>query len=563
MIPYETKSGSILVIGLDGATFSLLGPWLERGDLPFLSRLYHEGVWGSLRSTIPPLSPEAWSTFMTGKHPGHHGIMGFVSPQTNRHELRFNCGAQIRAHTLWQILSAAGKRVGVIAVPMTFPPTPVNGYLVSGLETPAARSSFTYPTELAGELRRAIGGFDLHGDFVDQTDPSAYLDRLLGMLDNHLRAARYLLRRYPTDLSVFVLGATDRVQHCFWRYADSSHPGFDPTASPELAAAIKHAYQRLDAGLETIVAQLPEPRTVIIMSDHGFGPCHKQVHLDRWLQQEGYLVCSSSRQLPANMLARLWTAASKRLPRSVKDLLKHSLPSLRRQLASYLMFNRVDWANTTAFAISSQHGYIYLNRHDRFTEGAVAPDEVDGICTELSARLRSFLDPDTGESVVDRVVRTQDLYPGPATADLPDLIVLWRDGYIAREQAGRTPRDAPSSEHPVLIEPVGESFSDWSGSHRMDGIFLAQGPTLTCPGRVREARLIDLAPTLLYLLDQPIPRDMQGRVLDEIIHPQYLASHPIQRTPGSHPTAPQPEFALSSSENKELAERLRELGYFG
>ncbi len=563
MDSFEKTTGSVLVIGLDGASFTLLGPWLEKGELPYLSRIYHEGVWGSLHSTIPPLSPEAWSTFMTGKHPGEHGIMGFVSPQGNEHELRFNCGAQIRARTIWQILSEAGKRVGIMAVPMTYPPTPVNGYLVSGLETPAARSNFTYPTELAGELRRAIGGFDLHGDFVDQTDPSAYLDRLLDMLDNHTRAARYLLSHYPADLSVFVIGATDRVQHCFWRFADPSHPCFDSTASPDLATAIKHAYQRLDADLETIVAQLPEPRTVIIMSDHGFGPCHKQVHLDRWLQQNGYLVCSPGRQLPANMLARLWASASKRLPRSVKDLLKHSLPSLRRQLASYLMFNQVEWSRTAAFTISSQHGYIYLNRRDRFTAGAVAPGEVDGVCSEIATRLQSFLDPDTGEPVVDRVIRTQEIYPGPAAADLPDLIVLWRDGYIAREQAGRASRDASCPDTSTLIEPIGESFSDWSGSHRMDGILLAQGPALACPGRVRDAKLIDLAPTLLYLLGEPVPGDMQGRVLEEMIHPNYLASHPINRTPGRPPTAPQPEYALSSSESSELAERLRELGYFG
>ncbi len=557
---------SVLVVGLDGGTFRLLGPWLEEGKLPCLSRLYREGVRGPLESTAPALSPEAWSTFMTGKHPGQHGVMNFVSFRPGTYELQFNNGALIRADTLWRLLSDAGKRVGVLGVPMTYPPEPVNGYLVAGLETPGARSQFAHPPELCAELRAAIGGYDLHGDFADHANPDTYLRRILATIDNQARAVCYLFERYPSDLSVMVIGATDRAQHFFWRFSDPTHPAYDPRAPAPLAGALERVFEHVDRAVDSVLKRIPEPRTVVVMSDHGFGPCHRLIHLNRWLEQQGYLASAPRRTAGFTVLRAVWNQACRHAPRWLKDWLKNALPSVRSQVTSMLLLSRVDWRQTRAFAVSTQHSYVYLNRRDRFPFGTVSPgEEADRVCRELTAGLKQLRDPDTGALVVADVFRTTDLYPGPAVGALPDMIVMWREGYVSRNEAIGQLSDGgarrPSDALPV-VEPMSADTGTWSGSHRQDGILMMHGHHIVGPKVIEDARLIDLAPTLLHLLGEPIPHEMAGRVLEEAFAPDFLSARPVRHR-SSDQALPRParRYALSSADRRDLAERLRNLGY--
>jgi len=551
----------LLVVGLDGATFRLLRPWLEAGNLPCLARLYRQGVSGVLRSVTPPLSPEAWSTFMTGTNPGRHGVMNFLSFAPDSYELQFSNGAQIRQKTLWRFLSDAGKRVGVVGIPMTYPPETVNGYLVSGIETPAERSKFTHPPELCEELREALGRYDIHGDFIDSSDPEEYLKRVLHMVDNQGEAACYLLRKYPADLSVIVIGASDRVQHAFWRFFDSDHPRYDPDAGPVLSNAIKQVYERIDDYLAKMIEAVPDPKNIFIVSDHGFTPCHTLVHLNRWLEREGYLACSSQLGVGFRMLRSTYTNACRFGPRWLKDWLKNALPGIRRHMASFLLLSRVRWPHTQAFAVNTQHGYIYLNRKDRFPSGVVSPgEEAAQLSRRLIHGLENLRDPATGQRVVERVVRTRELYSGPAVDALPDLLVLWKDGYIARSDTGDAIRTTPTSRPGDLFEPTGLSLNEWSAAHDENGILMAQGPDIRSGIIVEGARLLDLAPTLLHLLGEPVPSLMEGTVLESILSPDFMAANPI-RFVESDGAAPQREHVLSQSESEELADRLRRLGY--
>ena len=149
----QAAARRVLVIGLDGATYDILDPMRAEGRMPNLDRLITEGTAGILESTKPPITPAAWTTFMTGKGPGRHGIIDFerYDPRTNT--LSFNSTYEIREPTIWNILSAKGLRVGSINLPMTFPPKPVNGFLISGFETPSTDAEFTYPPELSADSR--------------------------------------------------------------------------------------------------------------------------------------------------------------------------------------------------------------------------------------------------------------------------------------------------------------------------------------------------------------------------------------------------------------------------
>ena len=127
----------VICIGLDGATFDLIRPWLSKGKLPNIGRIIKDGVWGELESVIPPVSAPAWTSFMTGKNPGKHGIFGFKKEKQGTYEELFVNRKLIKSETLWKCLSDVGKKVIVINVPLTYPPEEINGYLMSGMDTPS------------------------------------------------------------------------------------------------------------------------------------------------------------------------------------------------------------------------------------------------------------------------------------------------------------------------------------------------------------------------------------------------------------------------------------------
>ena len=144
----------MLVIGLDGATWTNLKPLADRGDMPTLQRLMREGAWGTLDSTIPALTPPAWTSLVTGTNPGKHGIYHFRhTPPGDYYQRRLNNARDIRSLTLWQRLGAYGKRVGIINVPLCHPVYPVNGFMTSDPFAPEAPLVSVYPPELAAEFR--------------------------------------------------------------------------------------------------------------------------------------------------------------------------------------------------------------------------------------------------------------------------------------------------------------------------------------------------------------------------------------------------------------------------
>src|SRR5215813_2846442 len=183
----------VVILGLDGATFDLILPWVQSGKLPHFAQLLHQGISGRLRSTVPPMSPPAWNSFMTGKNPGKHGIFDFTGRKPQSYETSFINAAWRRAPDFWQYLTEAGKRIAVLSVPFTYPPEKVNGIMISGFDAPGIAGlvdrSATYPPELCEEIRSRVGEYPMAPNLFAYTDPGEMLEATVQTMAQKTAAA--------------------------------------------------------------------------------------------------------------------------------------------------------------------------------------------------------------------------------------------------------------------------------------------------------------------------------------------------------------------------------------
>jgi len=211
--------GRVLIVGLDGATFDLIRPWAAEGKLPRFRALLAEGAAGELKSTVPPMSPPAWSSFMTGVNPGKHGIFDFTERKPGTYEIQFVSSRHRKAETIWRILSRAGKRVCAVGVPTTHPVEPVNGVMVSGFEARSMNQKAIHPPELYAEIRDKVGEYIISPNimkYVDDGRTDLAVEAMLHSIDRKADIARFLWKREPWDCFVVVFGETDKAAHHFW-----------------------------------------------------------------------------------------------------------------------------------------------------------------------------------------------------------------------------------------------------------------------------------------------------------------------------------------------------------
>jgi predicted AlkP superfamily phosphohydrolase/phosphomutase len=571
----------VLVIGLDGATFDLLKPWMEEGSLPNLATIAGNGASGELQSTIPFNSPPAWTSFMTGKNPGKHGVYGFtrVEPRES-YSIKISSGATRRVKTVWQILSERGKKCIVINVPMTYPPEPIDGVMVTGIDTPGLESQFTYPPEFRRELFCLIPDYVLDvrswSVTVAGERRARILDDILHMVDVRSRLALHLITTQPWDLFTIVFTATDRVQHFFWRFLDPTHPLYDSAEAPKYHDAILRVYRQIDQALGEILTCCDEKTAVIVMSDHGFGPQRKLFRINQWLVENGFLqlVYTTSNGLvprPSN-LARKWLyrglgdligLARAALSDRTKDRLKRLFPLLRERVASQILFAGVDWSMTHAYHTAEFPGSIRVNLKGREVNGIVEPGaEYEAVCEAIRSGLEGYVDPDTGKRVVERVFRREELYWGPQLDAAPDLIVHLADYSYTFDWYIPVAPNGARSDLPV-VDVLSGRYAVNCGYHRPRGILILYGAGIRKGLHLGPAQIYDVIPTALYLMRLSIPADLDGRVLTEAIEADLLDHQPIA---WSDPTSvssgtPSPEHVYSDEESEAVADRLRTLGY--
>lgn len=534
------RSHALMVIGIDGATFDLMGPWIKAGELPNLARLMEEGTHGQLTTTPPPSSPSAWTSFMTGKNPGKHGIFGFYEAVPNSYAVRHTNGGSRRAKTIWRILSESGKRVGIMGVPMNYPPEEVAGYLIAGLDAPDERSPFIHPPALQQELSRKFGRVDTivyhFPQKLGKSYRSAYRAYKLWerLEERRTKIFQHLLQTYPADLAVIHFFAVDQIQHYFWHYMDPTHPLHDPEGARLLGGLIKEIYRKIDDLVGELLMLVPQECSVIVLSDHGAGPHRSGRHsINAFLASLGLLRFKDSEQPVQRMSAvtrlalKQANAVLKRIvPSRVRTRLARAFPEAREKLESHLDTGQIDWSSTKAYCMEKFGSSIWVNVKSFRPNGIVEPGaEYEELLAFITKKLYEIKDPETGAQMIPRVHRKEEIYSGPYLDNAPDLLIdSWLDrAFLSSQNAGEHRIRPIVSTH----ERKGTSVGEKTASHRYNGILLLKGEPFKARQALEGAQIIDLAPTILHLLGVPVPDDMDGQVLTEALKDEYLVRHPV------------------------------------
>lgn len=544
----------VFVIGLDGATFNLIHPFITRGYLPNLKKLIESGSWAELSSTIPPVTASAWTSFMTGKNPGKHGLFDFMQRRKSSYDLAPVSSFDRDAKAVWELASEAGKKCIVMGVPVTYPPTPLNGLMVTGMLTPRGASDYTYPAELKEEIAQAIGEYVVYSDEVySKGRGHIFLDALHYSIQQRAKTAAYLLHKYDDwDLGILVFPETDTVCHGLWWAYDETHHQHTQEDAEQLRNGIRDVYRDLDAYIGELVASLPPDTTVLVMSDHGHGPLRNFLYVNNFLKECGFLEIKDAL---ASQVKNIAFQAGLTPRTAYGMLLNLGLGKLRRTMDKrrggrgllkrfFLSLNDVDWTRTRAYSIG-YIGEVHINLKGREPHGIVEPGaEYERVREDVMAALRELALPD-GSPLIEHMWKKEEVYQGAHLQDAPDIL------FFPKNLETIAFGDFEFGSNKVLEPSYGVS-----SSHRMNGILIGNGATIQANAAVSNPGLMDLAPTILHLLGLPVPRDMDGRVLTEMLQEtpevEFGGSGELERARGG---------GYSDEEEAEVVERLKDLGY--
>ena len=455
----------VLVIGLDCATPQFVfGP--DRFDLPNLQRLMSQGCWGLLESCHPPITAPAWTSMMSGKDPGTLGCYGFRNRKDHSYEALATANSTaVRERRVWDILSRHGKRVVVLGVPQTYPVTPVNGWMVAGFLAPDTEADYTYPKALKREIEAECGGYVLDVEGFRTEEKDRLLEQIHALMKNRFDVARHLISAKPWDFFMMVEMGVDRLHHGFWKYADPSHPKFEPGNRYE--NAIRDYYEAVDRRIGELLSLVGNETAVLVASDHGAKAMLGGVCINQWLINEGLLAIHDA---PAGL-------------RRIEDC-------------------KIDWANTKAWSSGGYYGRIFLNVEGREPEGTIPAAEYDAFRDDLAAKIENMPDHE-GRPLGNRAHKPQDIYR-EVNGIPPDLIVYFGD--LSWRSVGSVGFDS--------IYTFENDTGPDDANHDYHGIFVMDDRSGRGGRELSGLQLMDVAPTVLDLLGVEVPPDMQGRAIE-------------------------------------------------
>ena len=514
------QAEKVFLVSLDGATFDVLRPLMAQGYMPNLSRAMQEGLSADLESVMPPVTAPAWTSFMTGKDPGKHGIFDFTRFDDQTYEWKINNSQHIRSKTIWQILTEKQKRVVVLGLPYTYPTYAINGVMVAGWDAPTM-SSFTYPEALAKEVFEVVPDYGsalslslwnyLPAD--SEADFNEFIAKLVVSFKQSATLASHFLQKGKWDVFMVHFQQTDWIQHKLWGYIERACR--DRNDMSKRLEQVRECYRVFDEHVGQLLEQVkPFNAIKIILSDHGFGPNRGTIYPNHVLRKLGYYhLKPEADSALKGAFKHSRHAAVRNVYRFLRET-RHAVQG-REALKKYKswadMANetvsgekaRVDWKKTkAAFVGGSEAGFIYINVKGRGASGCVEPgEEYERVVASIVAEFSALANPKTGAKLLLRAVRGCEIYARSSEGVLmPDIVLIPAEGYVA---------GAGLSD--VVHEESGER-----GDHRHNGVLMMQGPGIARDIASWHPELIDIAPTVLHALGLQVPSDMDGRVLEEI-----------------------------------------------
>jgi predicted AlkP superfamily phosphohydrolase/phosphomutase len=458
-------SRKLCVIGLDCVAPELLfGPWLE--EMPNIRRLIDGGFAGNMVSTIPPITVPAWMAMMTSQDPGMLGIYGFRNRSNYNYDDVFTVNSTyVHAKTVWNYLSRNRKRSIVMGVPLTYPPKPLNGLMVTSFLTPDKTVDYTYPAELKNSLDALAGGdyiIDVR-DFRNERKQET-LDQIYTMTEARFKAFRALLKKEEWDYAMMVEMGPDRLHHAFWRYFDTEHRLFEP--GNEFADAIHRYYLYMDEEIGRTLEVLPDDASVIVVSDHGAKKMDGGICINEFFMQQGWLKLKEYPSQP-----------------------------------SKLKTSMIDWDHTRVWGEGGYYARVFLNVEGREPNGQIPSAELDAFKTEVKEKLEALGD-ENGNPIGTRVFLPEEIYRENQGTP-PDLIVYL--GNLDWRSAGTV----GGGQIHIFENDTGPD----DANHAQEGVFIWNGRGKEPSGPTDKISIYDIAPSILDFFSIDVPGDMVGKVI--------------------------------------------------
>jgi predicted AlkP superfamily phosphohydrolase/phosphomutase len=525
-----------LFIGMDGATFTVLNDLTKDAEggpvMPFLAKIFAQGVRSKLRSTPNPLTPPAWVSLMTGRGPGHHGVFDFIRAEERGDEVFFTLydSRDCRVETIWSIASRQGKKVAALNFPFTAPPpADLNGFIVPGFIPWRHLRRNSYPSDVYDRLKTIpdFNAQELAWDFeqekqsgneLSDADREQWISYHLPREKQWFKVAEHLMREEAPDLMAVLFDGVDKLQHQAWPYVDPALQTGELSGFHHRMRELSLGYFRqLDGFIENLVTAAGPDVQVFFASDHGFTASTEVVRINAYLAEKGYV---HFRDLPEGDAGA-------------------------RRDNSYFAY--LDWQKTTAYCRTPSCNGITIRVAREPGETGIAPSEYNAFRARLIADLEALVDPETGERIITEIHKREDVFPGAAMKEAPDLQLVLRDfGFVSVKN----------------IQPVVVKRNYPIGTHHPDGVFLAYGPGIEAGKMLGRRHITDVASTLLYSLGLTVPSDFEGVVPPAMFTAEHKAAHPI--TIGA-PTQSKNDDgvveAMDEDEKKQIMEQLQMLGY--
>jgi predicted AlkP superfamily phosphohydrolase/phosphomutase len=545
--PYGNRGSRIVGIGMDSADFHLVDRWMSEGKLPALAGLVKDGGWTDLVSTADVGSGTVWPTLFTGSSPAKHNGMGSRRMRSGTYAITHSTHeTNIVRDPFWVHAGRSGRRVAVIDVPRTRPEKDLNGFQMVGwgAHSPAWHGE-SWPPALFDEVIARFGKYPVPDcdEFIPMSfgELRTFRDNLMeGIRMKRAVSADWLVRE-KWDLFITVFSETHCAGHNFWHLMDSNHPRHDPSMSSALGGAMLEVYSGIDSAIAEL-QRLGEDISLFIFSPEGMGPNYTGSHLMPEILRRLGVSAPGSRngangparegKNPIGKVRAMMPAVTagphairnlkSQLPGGVVKLLEIGKRVVPRETwhrwKCYLMTLGNDWNRSLAFCFPSDfNGAVRINLKGREPKGRVEPgQEYDALVRDLMTELGRLKHADTGESAVAEVVRVDEVHSGPFLSELPDIVVKWR---------GDRPIRGLQSDRIGTV--TGENHHERSGAHRPVGFLLSSGKHIVPGSRSERGHVMDIAPTVLYLMGVPVPREMEGRVLLELIDDQFREDNPV------------------------------------